>query len=219
MAEYGAILNNHDTTLIDDEYSNLAVRHRGTLPSAGAGVRHVAVPGLNHPVPAVRSTAYAIALGRLGNSGSIWSAGGASVDWYVFDTPVAATSGYVFQLRNAANQVTFCSSQQYARVRALQSGIGSQTYDSGRQYAVATLSPARRRQVNTWPDPVNPFLVHWETFDQQIAARVNGATVQTEWQTVIHATSLVPMDPAFAPQPWGDSASNAQFAIIDVTGY
>ena len=212
------IINNHGTTLIDDTYSNLAVRHQGTL-AAGAGSRTVSVPGLSQPVPAVRSTAYAIALGRSGNNGTIWSAGGAQVHWYVFDVPTSSSGGYGLQVFNSSGQLTFDSSRKYARVRALQSGVGSQTYDSGRQYAVAALVPARRRQVNTWPDPVNPFLVHWETFDQQIAARVNGATVQTEWQTVIHATSLEPMDPAFAPQPWGDSASNAQFAIIDVTGY
>lgn len=212
------ITNNHGTTLIDDTYSNLAVRHQGTL-AAGSGVRTVSIPGLDQPIPAVRSTAYAIALGRIGNNGQIWSAGGAQVHWYVFDTPTSGGNDYGLQVFNSAGQLTFDSSRKYARVRALQSGVGSQTYDSGRLYAVATLGSSRRRRVTSQPDPFNPLLVNWQAFDEQIAARVNGATVQTEWQTVISVSSLQPVDPAFVPLPWSDTLANSQFAVIDVTGY
>lgn len=212
------ILNDHGTILIDDTYSNLAVRHQGTL-SAGAGLRTVSVPGLNDPVPAIRSTAYAATASRQGSTGYIWSAGGAQVHWYVFDVPIGA-GNHGLQVFNAAGQLTFDAYQKYARVRAVQSGVGSQTYDSGRLYAVATLSPARRRRVETRPDPApGSNLVFVDLFDEQVCARVNGATVQTNWQTIIAAPGLLPQDPGTVPSGWSDDAAIAQFAIIDVTGY
>lgn len=212
------VTNDHGTVLIDDSYSNLAVRHQGTL-SAGAGLRTVSVPGLDQPVPAVRSTAYAATASRQGSTGYIWSAGGAQVHWYVFDTPTSS-GDYGLQVFNAAGQLTFDAYRKYARVRSVQSGVGSQTYDSGRLYAVATLSPARRRRVETRPDPTpGSQLVFVDLFDEQVCARVNGATVQTAWQTIIAAPGLSPQDPGTVPQGWSDNAANAQFAIIDVTGY
>lgn len=218
MAHGIEVINDHGTILIDDKYSNLAVRHQGTL-AAGAGLRTVSVPGLNDPVPAIRSTAYSATASRQGSTGYIWSAGGAQVHWYVFDTP-QGSGGYGLQVFTASGQVAFDSNRKYARVRAVQSGVGSQTYDSGRLYAVATLSPARRRRVETRPDPApGSQLVFVDIYDEQVCARVNGATVQTEWQTIIAAPGLLPQDPGTVPQGWSDPASNAQFAVIDVTGY
>lgn len=212
------ILNTHDTVLIDDTYSNLAVRSSGTLP-AGGGLRSVAVNSPDQPVPAIRSADYALAASRNGNTGWIWSAGGSQVHWYVFDTPVSS-GDYGLQVFTASGSLAFDSGRQYARVRGVQSGIGSQTYDSGRLYAVACLSPARRRRVETRPDPApGSHLVYVDIYDEQVAARVNGATVQTAWQTIIAAPGLLPQDPGTVPPGWTDNAANATFAIIDVTGY
>lgn len=211
------VYNDYDTVLIDDNYANLAVKASGTL-SASAGSRVVALASPDKPVMAVRSTDYAAAASASGPNALIWSAGGAAVTWYQFDTPTNS-GDYGFQVFNAAGKLTFDAIQKYARVRGLMSGVASQTFDAGRAYAVAILSPARRRRIETRPDTPPSTLVYVDIYDEGIVPRVVGATVSTAWQTIVFAPGLLPQDPGTVPAGWADNPANAQFAVIDVTGY
>lgn len=216
MAAGLLVINTHGTVLIDDTYSNLAVRNRGTLP-AQSGYRNVSLTNPAQPIIAVGSTNYAIAAWIYGNQSAIWSEGGADVDWYSFDTPTSSGS-FGLQVFTSSGQLTFDSSRQYARVVDVFSGVTTKNYPAGRTYAVAALTQARGIEWVTRPVPLSDY-VYADIHTKTIAPRVRGGTITTSWQTILIAPGLTPIDPALVPPNSLDPNNSATFAVLDVTGY
>lgn len=188
------IYNDHETVLIDDTYSNLSVRSKGTQASSP---------------PATGVTAYRYTSLTLD-----------AHSWWNFNRPIALGT-YGLQVFDAAGNCTFDAAQQYARVvdvfNGPATGTITKTYTAGRVYAVVTAKRGLKTEQEVRPDPSSP--AGWYNYRRQLflaRAYASGASIIAGW----HANPLGEWSPPIqvVPSPTAADAAS-QFMVLDVTGY
>lgn len=217
------IVNDAGTILIDENYTNLALRLKGTVTLDSDGVALVAVAGLASPVVAVRCTT-AQAYGELGSGNTslrIRGNPGASVTYYIFDTPVGSGLHQGLQVFNAAGVLCFDSGRSYARVRAaitgdIRTAVGTYTYDSGRTYAVAFPTKGRVRDWDSISSRCPPDQFKYRRRAWDGAAQVSGSSVILsfwQWRNETSYGDCTNREPKiFNSYPFA-------MMVLDVTGY
>jgi hypothetical protein len=219
------IYNNANTVLIDDNYSNLAVRYSGWVTlGASETMRTVALGAMELPIVATRGNQFCRGVINLARDGIIiQGVPGTSIQYFMFDRPIASGAAGL-QVFDTVRRLVFDSSRQYARVRDAFAGqqltawTGTRTYDAGRVYAMAQLKGAFRETLESKQDPNSPpgwFLPRRTMYAS--AARISGASVVTDLVTFVEgAWSELPVKNPGSPRTPDYAAA---IAIIDVTGY
>lgn len=214
------IINTAGTVLVDENYVNLAMRSKGsgsTSGSSGLNRLTVALDGLQTPM-----IAYACATRHVGHN---WFASDmssttfqgdlsitATVNYYIFDQPVASGANHGMQIYNAAGVLVFDALNKYARVvdifggAALANWTPSRSYPAGRTYAVVQLKKAYQKEV------INNGGGNWDVNWYSSAIQVNGVAVTGKM--LKYKTDNVSVLPTGAIND-----PSAQFAVLDVTGY
>lgn len=221
MAAGIRIINNVGTVLIDNNYSNLALRQKGTevVPGGGPSAPFVAITnGVDSPCIAILSDRPAVVRNINNASSPRFALRGrdgpvsTNVEYFIFDKPLQsmAVGSVGIVVKTAAGVVCFDSRLKYARVvdvfggPALADWVGTRTYAAGRKYAVAQLQTARR--ITSQNLGGGSFEVTWTNSMSQVVDNVV-TTTMTDYQT----------KPASAART--ESNLGATFAVIDVTGY
>lgn len=119
------VIGDHGVVQIDENYTNLSLRHRGQ--AALTGLFDLAVPDVDTPLLCLKSPNMAVMLVGATRSGStityrLASAAG-TVDWYVFDKmrAPAGSSGAGLQVYTGAGVLTFDSASNPMRLAGLAS--------------------------------------------------------------------------------------------------
>lgn len=215
------IINTAGTTLIDENYTNLAVRQKGSVKLGSNNRLNIPLTnGADSPLVAVRSTNPAMSplvnttattpfiqlRGRDGDTAI-------DVDYYMFDKPLAslASGNAGLQVFSPSGVLTFDSRLQYARVVDIFGGdtqgawAGTRTYPAGRKYAVAQLKTAWRKSTT------NAGGGFYNLTYRSSMARVVDNQVITSFQI---DTIKIEFD-----RPLNIDNMAATFAVLDVTGY
>lgn len=194
------IRNRHDTVLIDDTYRNMAVVNKGTQANPPSLVANTMV--------AYRRT----------------SATGGNYAWWRFGYPQPPnTSGWAIQVRNAANQITFDSRLQYARI--VDEILGPlyempdvvKAYPAGRIYAAVAAKRSAHIEQEIRPDPTSP--PGWYNYRRRLRSCVavfSGTTLTLTWSTPAFGEWSLPIQ--VVPQILATD-NKSRFIIVDVTGY
>lgn len=161
MAGYFEAINNNNSTLIDDQYSNYALWMKGTVvTSAWGGVAvgaRITLPSNQtgaYPIVALVHEGYVNLLGNLQLSTGKWATNfmlsdtdtplGVTLEWFAFlpsDTPeIALKQTGLFCLWNEAGKPIFDSDADYMRIIDFRYCTYPQnittSYPAGRKYAV-----------------------------------------------------------------------------------
>lgn len=213
------VINNASTVLIDENYSNLAVRASGTLTASTASTGRVtlASSGLNSPMFAIAPSAQQFSVVRFNSTtGDIVIQGrnltqSTNFPYYIFDLPVASSVNAGLKVYNASGVLTFDSNLKYARVVDVFGGsaeanwAGARTYTSGRTYAVVELNQAFTRTTANLGGGTYEY-----------TARRSSLKVVSNVVTTGFITTYVKTGPTNLPAITNNAA---RFAVLDVTGY
>lgn len=192
------VFSSAGTVQIDENYRNMAVREKGTQATPPT------VPG-----------AGLLAYQRSDMAGTNYT-------WWRYDAPQPSGAHYGLQVFNAAGNVIFDATLQYARVVDMfmgpASGTLTKTYAAGRAYAVITgkRGVLVEQQVRADPDSGHPFYNYRRRFIQS-RTYVSGNQVIAGWYTPAWADNW--SGPLMViPDPAADDTA-AQYIVLDVTGY
>lgn len=238
------IIGDHGSVILDENYSNLALRLKGTatLSSIGTGPRGNSVDidvtglGLNRPMVAIRCPGPGMVgfghFSRTGNRLRFHGTAGQSFTYYVFDTPIMTTTTNGLKIWNAAGDLVFDSNQKYARVRDVQnfttlSGVTGYprtlTYESGREYAViCPRASAKRNDVERsgLGGTCGPQERRYRVNSYIVSSNTSGATVNiglTHYSNLYDGYSECLNDGKHGGS--GNAAVRTPLYIVDVTGY
>jgi len=221
MADGIRIVNTFGTLLIDETYSNLALRQRGSVTLGSNNNLHVPLAnGFNSPIVALTSdrparvgiintTAATPFIGLRGREGDP----AANMDYYMFDKPLSslAVGNAGLKVYNASGQLTFDSRLKYARVVDIFGGetqgqwVGTRTYAAGRKYAVAQLRSAWRKSTSNAGGGFYDLTFRTSmarVVDNQVITSLQIESVKIEFDRPLNIDNM-----------------SAQFAVLDVTGY
>lgn len=221
------ILNNSNTVLIDDEYSNLVLATKSWAPFAGnvATIDYAQGSG-DLPLIAFRSSS-PVALGSVTKPNAVTyrftaykalSDPAASVEYYIFHLPHALPSANgLVQLFNGAGRLVFDSNLKYFRLALLEHltsmSTRSWTLPAGRAYAVAAPHPlflSVNAPIGAQPPPNVPF-ANQTTF---YGYSVNGNLIQGNSITINAGVSVCPGTNC----GWSFFNSQGPMMVVDVTG-
>ena len=225
------VYNDYGSILVDENYSNLAVRQKGSATISSYGyITTFKVPNCTSPMVAVQaSNGLANASTWLDSDGTtlnVYIGGdpGTAVTWWVFDVPINPAS-YGLVIYKSDGSLAFDATKQYIRIVDVVSGSDfptppyTKSYPSGRSYGFVTLKAGYWRWIHSNPDsgaPDNGNTLGWVVTTQTkgTRAKFSGQTVTVDYWT--ESTSV--------PGPKGVNlnANNSpqwKYAIVDVTGY
>lgn len=213
------IINTSGTTLIDENYSNLAMRTKGSTSTVGGSLGRVtvAMSGMNSPMIALTSDRYMGVKSMLSSLASFVVQGPQAGSWpfeyFVFDKPLASGQTYGLMIYDAAGNLCFDSGNKYARVVDIYGGANLadwtpvRTYAAGRKYAVVQLKRAYRKLVENMGGGV--YNITWYMSGSRVVSN------QVDGSMIVYKTDTV--TPGSPPASVTDYS--AQFAVLDVTGY
>jgi len=222
------------TYVIDDTFRSLAVRATGTVTLDADGYGSVTRAGPVSPMLAIRCTTNtAVFGGTVFTGGSMnWNlrgTPGAVVTYYVFDVPTAQPGNYGLQIYNAAGQLCFDSSMQYARFagRLLDDNVtvtpASLTLPTGKTYAVVMLKSAWEfhRNYKTEGIPSPEGNTYFRTRFDRGGVSVNSNVIQMGWYDLGNyddwSDHPFPAEQLYLHPTYGHYSADA--LILDVTGY
>jgi hypothetical protein len=223
------------TFLIDETFRSLAVRRKGTVTLGADGSGSVSWESPVMPMLAVRCTKEVAVFGGTVIFGGnlvwrLWGTPGAVVSYWLFDVPVPTGGTHGLQLYNAAGELTFDSSMQYARyagiyfVDDVETTSPSYTLPAGKTYAVVLLKSGWQFETQVMDDglprspqgnyylrdrfnsggcSINSNVLHFDWYDTRTFS---------EWSDHVYTAEDV-----FAHQTYGHYTVHA--LVLDVTGY
>lgn len=214
------VINNAGTILIDENYSNLAVRASGTVTGSTSSTGRLdfaVASGLNAPMFAIAPSAAQFSVLAYRPDTNVIKIQGrdntqsTNFPYFIFDTPVASGLNYGLQVFNASGVLTFDSNLKYARVVDVFGGTteaswaGTRTYASGRTYAVVELGRAFTKTTE------NLGGGNYEYIGRRSSLKVVSNVVTTSFVQTYVKSGTVNSPPI--------TNNAAKFAVIDVTGY
>lgn len=213
------VTNTSGTTLIDENYSNLALRTKGssTIVAGNLGRTTIAMSGMNSPMVAIASERFMGVKTMLSSLASFVVQGPQAGSWpfeyFVFDVPQPSGQTFGLMVYRADGSLAFDSGNKYARVVDIYGGANltdwepTKTYAAGRKYAVVQLKRAYRKEVENMGGGV--YNITWYMSGSRVVSN------QVTGDMIVYKTDTV--SPGSAPPSVTDYS--ATFAVLDVTNY
>lgn len=219
------IFNDSGTVQFDQDYTNLALKTKGTFTIGSPGYTTVQVANCKTPLVAViLAGSFAVfqwfsADGTTLNF-SVSGTVGAAVTYYVFDQP-GAPANYGLVVYRADGSVAFDATKQYARIVGVLAGTsftdnaGTYSYPAGRTYALIVGKPGRYTEVVTNTVGTFPNLKYnRDTTEKGSRFTLNGT------QVTISSISETTTDYDVGPGVFYINDSSSWSVIVaDVTGF
>lgn len=225
------IINDWGSLMVDETYSNLYLRQKG---SANLAQGHISNPAdtpiggmvditvtATTPLLAIKSDSYACVFSSVRNSDGTWTfrvisaATSGAISWFLFDIPAnAAHSAYGLQVFSAQGIKVFDSGYGYARVATEKTKndgtLNAETLGltAGRTYAVVHAAVAYTAGIEAWGQGT---IVHWAYLG---ARGGNGSIDFGGFEAFKHV--LIGQDPGSISVP---NNTSYKALILDVTNF